>query len=253
MNKIEYERANFDEQKNKLKKFANNYRVNTYLPMVEKEGFFFSHKVTGEEMNSLVEKVQKSLAQINERQSKTIKTFETVYETFDILDKGYIQKMLLNLQAANEASEQAKKAQKDINDTIDIQKKTIHKLKEFKDSQQHFGDVDRMYEQLEYCTLRLEDYNRWIDDFDKAQSSLNEYVDRLKSFEHIEDIDNVWELSHALEDNMNIRLKNNEEELTEYKKLNEKLTGKLNSAYLLIGASIAISLIQLVLVVTGVL
>ena len=188
MNKIEYERANFDEQKNKLKKFANNYRVNTYLPMVEKEGFFFSHKVTGEEMNSLVEKVQKSLAQINERQSKTIKTFETVYETFDILDKGYIQKMLLNLQAANEASEQAKKAQKDINDTIDIQKKTIHKLKEFKDSQQHFGDVDRMYEQLEYCTLRLEDYNRWIDDFDKAQSSLNEYVDRLKSVEHIEDI-----------------------------------------------------------------
>jgi tetratricopeptide (TPR) repeat protein len=153
--------------------------------MVEKEGFFFSHKVTGEEMNCLVENVQQSLAQINERQSKTIKTFETVYETFDILDKGYIQKMLLNLQAANEASEQAKNAQKDINDTIDIQKKTIHKLKEFKDSQQHFGDVDRMYEQLEYCTLRLEDYNRWIDDFDKAQSSLNEYVDRLKSFEHI--------------------------------------------------------------------
>ena len=122
-------KTDFEKQKKELKDFAEQPDTSTELDKFSTSGKFsdflsggllglIDHKVTGEEMNKLVTELQTCFAEINERDRKVIKEFGQVYETFEALDKGYIQGILIGVKSAEEASKEAKAAQKDIDDTI---------------------------------------------------------------------------------------------------------------------------------------
>lgn len=211
MEGYEIKKADFEKQKTELKRFAQQPVTSTELDKFSTDGqwndFFAGgipgvltgHKVTGEEMNSLVVKLQSCFAEVNERGRKVIKEFGQVYETFEALDRGYIQGILISVKSAEEASKEAKEAQKDINDTMKALKGTVSKLKSFKDemkSYEHLKDVDQIWLDLEKFGSDLEDISARIESKEKALKSeilgLTNFTVKMKSQEHIGDIDELW-------------------------------------------------------------
>src|SRR5574344_1754510 len=101
---------NFDEKKLALKEFSETLPRNTELPTVEEDsGIFgwFSHDVTGAELNNLTEKIQNIIINQNSTIINTIQEFSTIYDTFNALDKEYIQGILISLKAAEAANKKA--------------------------------------------------------------------------------------------------------------------------------------------------
>lgn len=219
------EKTNFEKQKKELKKFADQPATSTELDKFSTggqwsdfwsgglAGVLSGHKVTGEEMNSLVTELQSCFAEINERDRKVIKEFGQVYETFEALDKGYIQGILIGVESAKHASEEAKAAQKDADDAIKALQKTISKLKQFKDEvnrHKHLKDVDEMWSDVHRIDGQIEEFSekiaaqepqiealsKKIDDtisgIQEHIDELTEYKDNLENLEHISDIDSLW-------------------------------------------------------------
>ncbi len=225
MAKYSIEKKDFDKQKKELKKFADQPATSTELDEFKTDGqlsdflsgglpgFLSGHKVTGKEMNNLVTKLQSCFAEINERDRKVIKEFGQVYETFEALDKGYIQGILIGVESAKHASEEAKAAQKDADDAIKALQKTISKLKQFKDEinrHKHLKDVDEMWSDVHRIDGRIEEFSERIDAQEPQIEALStkiddaiggiqdhiheltEYKDNLEKLEHISDIDSLW-------------------------------------------------------------
>ena len=225
MPEFSIEKTNFEKQKKELKKFADQPATSTELDKFSTggqwsdfwsgglAGVLSGHKVTGEEMNSLVTELQSCFAEINERDRKVIKEFGQVYETFEALDKGYIQGILIGVESAKHASEEAKAAQKDADDAIKALQKTISKLKQFKDEvnrHKHLKDIDEMWsdvhridgqieeisERIDTQEPKIEALSKKIDDtISGIQGHINdltEYKDNLEKIEHLSDIDCLW-------------------------------------------------------------
>ena len=156
---------NFDEKKLALKEFSETLPRNTELPRVEEDsGIFgwFSHDVTGAELNNLTEKIQNIIINQNSTIINTIQEFSTIYDTFNALDKEYIQGILISLKAAEAANKKAldgieliKGSQRDIEinqenirQLIDKQKQFIKVLIKFKErieKIEHLTEVDKLF------------------------------------------------------------------------------------------------------------
>lgn len=332
---LEYsiQKADFEKQKKELKTFAEQPAINTELDKFSTDGqwsdfwagglagVLSGHKVTGEEINSLVTKLQSCFVEINERNRKVIKEFGQVYETFEALDKGYIQGILIGVKSAEKASQEAKDAQKDIDDTIKALQITIDKLKEFKgeinqyahlkdiDSiwentknlqeevsrlsdnlekriekveteiskivelakgQSHFGDIDNIWEGLQEVQktvgihsesiIRYEEVQERID---KELSDVSDFISGIQQIEHFNDIDAEWEFSHELIrnieaiDNKVLTVEKNIQEygerLQKAEDENVQLKSKINTAYIVAGGAIVLSVVHLILQLAGIL
>lgn len=139
---------NFEISKSRINDFVNQLPANSDLTKVEEDGFlFFSHKVTGEELNNLTTEIQRRLTNLNSILISTIREFKTVYKTFDFLDTEYLGGILQSLNAAEKASqsakvasdqatkasEQALEAHKENSKTLEALKATVIQLKNFKE------------------------------------------------------------------------------------------------------------------------
>lgn len=205
------QKADFEKQKKELKDFAEQPATSTVLDKFSTDGqwsdfwgggligVLSGHKVTGEEMNSLVTKLQSCFAEINERDRKVIKEFGQVYETFEALDKGYIQGILIGVKSAEKASQEAKDAQKDINDTIKALQITINKLKEFKgeiNQYAHLKDIDDIWCDIKRFEMELESVSTKLKTqgaaLDKKVSILEQIKERIEKIRHLNDIDSIW-------------------------------------------------------------
>lgn len=105
----------FEINKARIKAFSNSLPHPIRLEAVEENGGLFNlfdHNVTGKELNSLITNLQRAFRQNNEVNKDIIKEFRTVYNTFESLDKGYIQGILASTASASEASQQAEAASK---------------------------------------------------------------------------------------------------------------------------------------------
>ena len=82
-------KTDFEKQKKELKDFAEQPATSTELDKFSTSGKFsdflsggllglIDHKVTGEEMNKLVTELQTCFAEINERDRKVIKVFNSI-------------------------------------------------------------------------------------------------------------------------------------------------------------------------------
>lgn len=100
--------SSFELNKEKIKKFSANLPRPIELKAVAEKRFcIFDHNVTGKEFNSLIQDLQKALCDSNEVDRKIIKEFASIYNTFESLDKGYIQGICASVASAEESSQQA--------------------------------------------------------------------------------------------------------------------------------------------------
>ena len=152
MNELLKEKTKFENQKNKLRKFSNNIPSSVNLPNSKTEsGLFgwFNHKVTGDQFNNLTNKIQTYLKATNSQVIKIIREFHEVYNTFETLDKEYLNKIIASVKAVEIVSNQAKTASNkannnsnDIKKIIEVQKITIDKLVQFKDKFESVHQID---------------------------------------------------------------------------------------------------------------
>lgn len=187
----------FEKEKNKLKEFAKKEATTTELSDFRTFGDglfgFGSHKVTGVEANNLVEELQSCFIEINERERKVIKEFEQVYKTFEALDKNYIEGILIGVKSAEQASKEAKNAQKDVNDTINALQLTIDKLREFKDEvnkYKHLKDIDDLWDKAQ----KFEEALINLSEQAKEISTLQQFRASVEKNEHFSDIDSMWNM-----------------------------------------------------------
>lgn len=128
-----------DKFKNALAKIEkdsqNNRDINELEKFDEKSGLFglFPKKVTGQEMNAFTAQLQDNLLKMNNKINAFYKQFSDVYTAFETLDKEYISGIVGAFNQAIEATKRVDDAQKSVNRTVDILKKTVEKIKEFND------------------------------------------------------------------------------------------------------------------------
>ena len=139
-------RHNFDQALRRLEQFSNSTPSVPYIKKFETDGGLLgwgNHYINGHEMNDYVEKVQDHLSKQNSIIISTIKEFREVYNTFNFLDKEYLQGIISAVDASNKASEgartasnQAKEAavkalknEDDIRKEVEALKKVVEKIK----------------------------------------------------------------------------------------------------------------------------
>ena len=104
---IQIRKDKFDLAKKRIHDLANNVPSVEQLPALETEGGWFGwsdKKVTGAEMNQITRSINNSFIKSNGEIIKLYNQFKEVYNTFDILDKEYIQGILAAVDGADVAS-----------------------------------------------------------------------------------------------------------------------------------------------------
>lgn len=200
----------FEASKKQLKVFSEQTPTDLELRKVEISGGFLGlgdHKVTGYELNSLTTQIQEYLIDFNSLHTKLIKEFGQVYNALEALDKDYIQAILIAIKAAEKANNEVKVAQGDIANTIELQKKTINVLKQFKEkieSYEHIGDVDKLWDTYLKIREEISSINSDIKNINvsakgqiQAIETLNQFKTVLEEYEHLKDIDMLWSQSES--------------------------------------------------------
>lgn len=102
----------FNDKKQELKDFSEKIPKQSDLPTVPKEENIWGiipidYGVKGKDLNALSAAVQDRMIEQNKHIKKIIQEFNTIYETFQILDDEYIQSISNSLIAAQEANNTA--------------------------------------------------------------------------------------------------------------------------------------------------
>ena len=164
MDKALIKRHNFEVSKKNIETFSNSLPSNPAFDRVEVDGGLFGlgdHKVTGNEMNNFIGKVQYKLIAVNTSLRSIISEFREVYEAFDYLDREYIDGIIGSIESAEEASKQALKAQSDIQNTVENLKKTVLGLVNLKNSVEK---IERTINTLSANQLSYDDVAKKLDE-----------------------------------------------------------------------------------------
>lgn len=242
----------FNKKKNELKAFSKNLPEQSELPVVPTTGGlfgWFDYDVKGSDLNRLTESIQEKMIQQNKVLVRTIKEFNTIYDTFSALDKEYIQGILVSLKAAQEANTKALEGialvqdnQTEIKQIIGQVNQVIQVLKKFKENLEkieHLPDVDMIFDvstkmQENICKIegKIEAHEQQLNDLvsdqtiikqisrenkiniDTLNKEISNHIDELKSFKQFIK-DAIQNLSETVEQNNSkfdekIRLTTNE-------------------------------------------
>ena len=210
MGELIIKKHDFEESKNQLKVFSEQTPKDLELRKVEISGGFFGlgdHTVTGNELNSLTTQIQDYLIDFNSLHTKFIKEIGQVYNALEALDKDYIQAILIAIKAAEKANDEVKVAQGDITNTIELQKKIINVLTQFKqkiESYVHLADVDTLWDdalkirdEISSISNEIRNINASAKNQFQAVETLNKFKTTLEECEHLKDIDMLWSQSES--------------------------------------------------------
>ena len=162
----------FNEKKEALKAFSEEIPEQSDLPTVPQDNLMFGfinmeYDVTGKDLNALTDAVQNKMIEQNKHIKKIIQEFNTIYETFQILDDEYIQSISKSLVAAKEANNKAiqglheieeyqtgnKKILDDVfkqnKDLIDVLKKHHDRLEDLETLENSFNDLRLQVEETQ--------------------------------------------------------------------------------------------------------
>jgi len=172
-------KTNFNSALNKIADFANSSVTPIKFRSVEEDSFIvFDRDVTGREFNRfLTKELLPQLETIQENQQKTIREFSSVYHTFDSLDKDYIAGIVHAVQSAEKASYQAVEASDQAKDASD------EALRASSNVAQAQQDIRKTVEALGLTVKKLCEFER----------DLSRFKDRLERYDHLYDIDKLWE------------------------------------------------------------
>ena len=196
----------FNEKKEALKAFSEEIPEQSNLPTVPQEdpmlGFIgMEYDVKGKDLNALTDEVQNRMIEQNKHIKKIIQEFNTIYETFQILDDEYIQSISKSLIAAKEANNKAiqglheieeyqtgnKKLLDDVfkqnKDLIDVLKKHHKKLEELeqledKQSEIHI-EIDSLKAKLKSLVKIENSFNDLHLQVEETQNNLKNDVDKM--------------------------------------------------------------------------
>ena len=158
----------FNAAKEQLKKFAEQDVKELKFDKVRTHEDIFGlewaeHGVTGKELNSLIEKLQKYFSNVYDRDQNLIKEFGEVYKALEALDKDYIQAILTSVSAIKKTNEKLSIDQERINQTIEKQKATLIALKQFKEkvsAQLSEIDSSKLVTLIEQLESRVEEIEK---------------------------------------------------------------------------------------------
>ena len=231
---IQIRKDKFDLAKKRIHDLANNVPTVEELPALETEGGWFGwsdKKVTGAEMNQITRNINNSFIKNNGEIIKIYNQFKEVYNTFDILDKEYIQGIIMATNEAKEASDKAKaisiqaeknslqageislqtekawkKAEEALNRVIVAQTEkdkiiealstNILKLEETKIGiDREFSLLKKRFEEVESIKTLGESIQKSFLEINQNISTLERFKFRLEEYHHLKDIDVIWESS----------------------------------------------------------
>ena len=196
----------FNEKKQELKAFSEEIPEQSDLPTVPTDdpmlGFIgMEYDVKGKDLNALTDAVQNRMIEQNIHIKKIIQEFNTICETFQILDDEYIQSISKSLIAAKEANNKAiqglheieeyqtgnKKLLDDVfkqnKDLIDVLKKHHKKLEELeqledKQSEIHI-EIDSLKAKLKSLVKIENSFNDLHLQVEETQNNLKNDVDKM--------------------------------------------------------------------------
>lgn len=213
---IEYQKYNinthdFENSKNEIKKFSEKTKANPELSSVSTSGGlfgWFDHKVTGDELNEVTSQVQKYLIDINSLHIDMIAQFGEIYKTFEALDDDYIKGILISIGSVKKTNDELKVAQKDIKNTIEIQKKTIKALSGFKEQLEkykHLSDIDAIWSNISKVQSELTNVGAEVNNTKALMKDNSEDIKTLVQFKtrtdkiaHLKDLDKLWDDYRAI-------------------------------------------------------
>ena len=196
----------FNEKKEALKAFSEEIPEQSDLPTVPQDNLMFGfinmeYDVTGKDLNALTDAVQNKMIEQNKHIKKIIQEFNTIYETFQILDDEYIQSISKSLIAAKEANNKAiqglheieeyqtgnKKLLDDVfkqnKDLIDILKKHHKKLEELEQLEEKQSEIqieiDILKAKLKSLVKIENSFNDLHLQVEETQNNLKNDVDKM--------------------------------------------------------------------------
>ena len=196
----------FNEKKEALKAFSEEIPEQSDLPTVPQDelmlGFIGTeYDVKGKDLNALTDAVQDRMIEQNKHIKKIIQEFNTIYETFQLLDDEYIQSISKSLIAAKEANNKAmqglheieeyqtgnKKLLDDVfkqnKDLIDILKKHHKKLEELEQLEEKQSEVQIEIDSLKAKLKSLVKIENSFNDLhlqvEETQNNLKNDVDKM--------------------------------------------------------------------------
>ena len=214
--------VSFENAKKELKTFSNRNSEDFGINKVAVDGGFLwlgDHKVTGSELNKVTSQVQDYLIKINGFSKDVVKEIGCVYDALESLDKEYIPAILTGVKGAEiasnqakEASEHARVAQEDIKETIQKQKKIVgvlEKHKEKLDKLVHLENIDDIWIKSKELEKEMSAFQKSFNEakiqllnFEKSIKSLQSFANSILDYEHLEEIDTIWERLGVAESNI---------------------------------------------------
>ena len=142
------------------------------------------HGVTGKELNSLIEKLQKYFSNVYDRDQNLIKEFGEVYKALEALDKDYIQAILTSVSAIKKTNEKILIEQERIDKSIDKQTATLIALKQFKEkvsAQLSEIDSSKLVTLIEQLESRVEETEKSSSIMKDESSEISQLKNELYS------------------------------------------------------------------------
>lgn len=198
----------FNEKKEALKAFSEEIPEQSDLPTVPQDelmlGFIGTeYDVKGKDLNALTDAVQNRMIEQNKHIKKIIQEFNTIYETFQLLDDDYIKRISESLIAAKEANNKAiqglheieeyqtgnKKLLDDVfkqnKDLIDILKKHHKKLEELEQLEDKQSDIqieiDSLKAKLKTLVKIENSFNDLLLQVEETQNNFKNYLDEINN------------------------------------------------------------------------
>lgn len=140
----------FEKNLKNLKKFSETVPKEINIKQTEEKGILplFNHKVTGKELNEVTKVIQEKLITQNKHIIRTIREFKTVYDTFEKLDKDYIESIIAAVESAKEASDQALTSAKIAEGSTKALQLLVNKLQEKRKILGVDGNLDAVNKKL---------------------------------------------------------------------------------------------------------
>ena len=195
----------FEDAKKNIQSISKSISKDISLRGVEENTWLvFDHRVTGEEFNERITKIQSCIMDFNKKHTQFVQVFGQVYDALDSLDNEYLTAIIGTIKGVEEASNQAKQAQKDTNKIIEQQKNLLKVLEDHKnklDELKHLTNIDEIWSESKALQddmqIFKDKYSEMKEQFSQLSmslKSLQEFANSIHDYKHIKDVDFMWEI-----------------------------------------------------------
>ena len=174
----------FNEKKEALKAFSEEIPEQSDLPTVPQEEDIFNifsvdYGVKGKDLNALTDAVQNRRIEQNQHIKKIIQEFNTIYETFQILDDDYIQRISDSLIAAKEANNTALQGLKEIEAYQENNKNLLNDV--FKQNKDLIDILKKHHDRLDGLEKLENSFNDLQVQVNNTQNNFKNYLDEINN------------------------------------------------------------------------